>query len=103
VDGGVGDGEAGGVGFVEAGGVEGEGGAADRVDEPDVGDAHGVVVGEDFFGTGEAVFRREDFDAKEGRGECDPLARSISSEESKIGYADATFSYANTLFHDALN
>jgi len=42
----VGDGELSGIGLMQPCSVEGEGGAPQRVDEPDVLDAHAEIIGE---------------------------------------------------------
>ncbi len=102
VDGGVGDGEVRGIGFVQTGGVEGVGDAADGVDEPEVGDAHGEVVGEDELGAGEAVFGREYLDADVRRSSSNLFMWGIGVKDSYIADADAGWRDADTLLDDGV-
>ena len=103
VDGGVGNGEAGGVGFVETGGVEGEGGAADGIDQPDIWDAHCEIVCQNELDARDSVFRGHDLNAKQRGRFGDILSRGICMQQRQVAHANAALGAANSLFCNSLN
>lgn len=88
---------------METGRVEGVCDAADRIDKPDVFDAHGEVIGQDKFGAGEAVFGRKNFDADERLVRRHLLPWSVCSQDGYIADAHLHFRYADTLLCEWMN
>ena len=83
--------------MVKTRGVKGVCGATQRVDEPDIFDSHGKVVGKNTLGTREAIFGRKYLNADQWRSLGDTLTRRIRSKNGEIANAYPGRAHPNAL------